>query len=84
MSERGLERNYVAAQTEAEEEARARAPSPCLRGHETRKGGEIRKKENICSGSDSLPPRGGDTETTDQSALLHIRSNKCCKILFFK
>lgn len=45
MSERGLERNYVAAQAEAEEEARARAPSPCLRGHDTRKGGEIRKKK---------------------------------------
>lgn len=70
MSERGLDRDYVAvleprAQKEAEEEARARALSPSLRGHERREGGE-RKKENICSDNDSSLPTGGDTETINR------------------
>lgn len=81
VSERVLEWDYVAAlepraQEEAEE-AWARALSPCLRGHETRNGGEICKKGNICSGSDFLPQTGGDTETTDHSVL------QCSVLLFF-
>lgn len=85
MSERGLDRDYVAvleprAQEEAEEEARARALSPSLRGHERREGGE-RKKENICSDNDSSLPTGGDTETINRPECNDPK--RAVKLLFF-
>lgn len=86
MSERGLDRDYVAvleprAQEEAEEEARARALSPSLRGHERREGGE-RKKENICSDNDSSQPTGGDTETINRPECNHPK--RAVKFFFNK